>query len=258
MKEPDTTTINIPFPEAADLHLRITVGACRIRIVPADGEAWVTGTYRDPSRAIPCRISQEGGTVTISQDQNFGNIFGIFSGVPTLELSLGKARVYSLTLETGASEDKSDLGGLPLNRFVFKHGAGKTDIDFSAPNPEVMSLLSIGAGAASLEMTNLANANFTEATIDGGAAAYKFDFGGTLQRNGHVRISTGMSSVDISVPASTAAKITPESILGGMDIGDGFTKREGAFWTAAATAGGTPVLTIHTNVAVGSLNLRIT
>ncbi|MCL5257500.1 MAG: hypothetical protein M1319_06850 [Chloroflexi bacterium] len=257
MTEPDVTAINIPFPEAADLHLRITVGACRIRITPGEGEAWVTGSYRDPSHAIPCRIFQEGGTVRISQDQNFGNIFGIFSGIPTLELALGKAKAYSLTMETGASEIRADLGGLPLNRFVFKHGAGKTDIDFSSPNPEAMSLLSVGGGAASMEMTNLANANFAEATIDGGAAAYKFDFGGTLQRDAHVRISTGMSSVDVIVPAATAAKITPESVLGGMNIGDGFTKREGAFWTPAATAGTSAVLTIHTNVALGSLNLRL-
>jgi hypothetical protein len=121
-----------------------------------------------------------------------------------------------------------------------------------------MSLLDLDAGAVSIEMKNLANANFAEMSIDGGAAAYKFDFGGTLQRDAHVKISTGMSSVEIHVPASTAAKITTESVLGGLNVGDGFTKREGAFWTRAALDGKTPVLTIHASITLGGLNIRTT
>jgi hypothetical protein len=35
-------------------------------------------------------------------------------------------------------------------------------------------------------------------------------------------------------------------------------KKEGAFWTEAAMAGKTPVLTIHANVAIGALSLRTT
>lgn len=73
-----------------------------------------------------------------------------------------------------------------------------------------------------------------------------------------MRISTAVSSVEISVPAATAARIYPESLMGGLDVGDGFMKKEGAFWTEAALAGETPALAIHTNVALGALRLRVT
>ena len=252
----DVTEINVAYPETGDLHLRIGVGACRLKIRPGEGEAWVTGTYDDPTGTLPAKILQEGGTVRITQERNWADVFGWFGGAPTFDLALGKARPYMLTLESGASENTFDLGGLPISRLAVKHGAGKVDINFSTPNPQAMSLFSISAGAGGMEVKNLANANLAEMNIEGGAASYKFDFGGTLQRNAHVKISTGLSSVDIYVPASTAAKITSESLVGGLDLGDGFTKKEGAFWTEAALAGDTPVLTIHTSVALGALRLR--
>ena len=258
MSNADTSAINIPYPEAADLHLRIGVGACRLRIAPGDGDAWVTGSYDDPSGSLPYRVSQDAGIVRISQERNWSDIFNLFgTRVPRFDLKLGKARSYMLTVETGASESLLDLGGLPVSRLEIKTGAGKMEINFSTPNPETMSLLNMSAGATSIEFRNLGNANFSEMFVEGGAASYRFDFDGKLQRNAHVRISTGVSSVELRVPASTAAKITPESMLGGVDVGDGYTKREGAFWTEAAVRGESPVLAIRTNVALGSLAMRM-
>ena len=72
-----------------------------------------------------------------------------------------------------------------------------------------------------------------------------------------MRISTGVSAVTLRIPAGTAAKVYPESILGGLDVGDGFTKREGAFCTQAALAGGAPVLIVEAKVALGSLALKV-
>jgi hypothetical protein len=41
-----------------------------------------------------------------------------------------------------------------------------------------------------------------------------------------------------------------------VDVGDGFTKREGAFWTEAWSAGDKPLLTIRAGVRLGALQLR--
>ena len=256
MTSPSVTEINVAYPEADYCDLRMVVGACRLRIAPGEGGAWVTGTYRDPSRALPCRVVQQGGMVWITQAHNVADLAGLLSGIPSFDLALGKARPYRLTIESGASDNSLDLGGLPISRLVVRQGAGKVDMDFSSPNPEVMSLFNLGVGAGGAEVRNLANAVFIEMAVEGGAAAYKLDVGGPLQRSAHVGIATGMSSVEIVVPASTAVRITSESLLGSLDLGDGFTKKEGAFWTEGALGGGAPVLTIHTSVALGMLRLR--
>ena len=259
MDATNLTNINAPFPDVGSPHLKIKVGACRLMVTPGDGAAWVVGTYHDPTGALPARIEPEGGNVTITQEVRPAEWWSLLGGnPPRFDLALGKAKAYMLTFEVGASESSVDLGGLPITRLLIKQGAGKADFDFSAPNPQPMSLLDLDAGAVGLDMKNLANANFAEMSVDGGAAAYQFDFGGALLREAHVRITTGMSSVEIRVPASSAARIATESFLGGLDVGDGFTKQEGVFWTQAALAGGTPVLAIQASITMGGLQLRTT
>ena len=119
-----------------------------------------------------------------------------------------------------------------------------------------MALFSLSAGAGSVKARRLANANCAEFVLEGGAAAYEFDFGGHLQRDARARITTGIASVALRVPAATAARIVTESVLGGLNVGDGFTKRDGAFCTAAALSGAQPVLTVQASVTLGSIELR--
>jgi hypothetical protein len=166
------TDINIAYPATADLHLRIGVGACRFRIVPGAYDAWVRGTYHDPTGALPLKITQDGGTAQITQEPASGVVGGLLhGGTPTLELGLGTNRPYTLTIEGGASENSYDLGGLPLTRLTLKQGGGKFTVDFSTPNPVAMGMLDLDGGAGAFEMRNLANANAAEMTVDGGASS---------------------------------------------------------------------------------------
>src|ERR687885_393837 len=179
-------------------------------------------------------------------------------GVPRYELQFGKEKPFALTIETGASEFDLDLGGVPLHALTVRQGAGKFELSFSEPNPHPMELLEVSSGAAGIELENLANANLSEMNLSGGGAGYELDFGGTLLRDAGVSIETGLSGVEVSVPAATAAKVVAETTLGSIDVGDGFTKREGAFLTEGALSGEAPVLTIHAGVRLGSLRLRAT
>jgi hypothetical protein len=257
MATPTVTPIQVAYPQTSDPHLRLRVGACRLTIIPGTHDAWVTGTYRDPSGHMPLRVTQEADGISIDHIRDVGDILGLLSGAPTFDLALGTARPFRLTIEAAASQNTLELGGVPLTRFVMKHGAGANALAFSGPNPVVMNLLQVSAGAAGLDARQLANANASIMMLDGGAAAYTFDFSGTLQRDTFVRIATGVSSVTIAVPDSTAARIRLESLLNHLDLGDGFTKREGAFCTPAAIAGKTPLLSIDTDIALGLLQLRL-
>jgi hypothetical protein len=250
------TVLQIPFPEASDRKLRFSIGPAKLRIVPGEGDDWISGTYDDPSGKVPCRVATEGGTVRISQENRWR---GVLRKSPVFDLQLGKAQSYALTIESGATDDSAcDLGGLPLTMLDVKHGAGELDLDFSAPNPNSMDRIHLVAGAAEVEARNLANANAAELAIEGGAASITLDFGGTLQRDTRVRINAGMAAVEVRVPSATAAKIAAHSTLGTVDAGDGFTTREGGYWTEGAVAGGTPVLSIDASIALGALKLRAT
>src|SRR5918997_6995501 len=251
------TPINVAYPPAKDLHLRIALGACRFKVRPGEGDAWVAGTYHDPTDRRPARILEEGQSVTITEaEPSFERIPAVFGGVPRYELEFGKERPFALTIETGASDFELDLGGVPLSRLMVRQGAGKLELGFSVPNPHPMELLEVSSGAAGIELVNLANANLSEMRLSGGAAGYELDFGGTLLRDAQVSIETGLSGVEITVPAATAARVVAETTLASVDVGDGFTKKDGAFLTEEALNDVAPILTIHAGVRLGSLRLR--
>jgi hypothetical protein len=249
--------IDVAYPAAEDLSLRIALGACRFSARPGDGDAWIAGTCHDPTDRRSPRIIQEGGSVTITEEEpSFERIPAVFGGVPRYELEFSKQRPFALTIETGASEFDLDLGGVSVHGLTVRQGAGKFELGFSEPNPHPMELLEVSSGAAGIELDHLANANFSEMRLSGGAAGYELDFGGVLSRDARASIETGLSRVEISVPASMAARIVAETTLGSVEVGDGFTKQEGAFLTEGAVAGNTPVLEIRAGVRLGALQLR--
>ena len=250
------TPIDIAFPEAEDLHLRLTIGACKLHIRPGDGPQWVAGIYDDPSNAVPLRIEQTEGTVRISQSFGWPENWGTFREPPTFDLFLGKTRPFMLTIEGGASEAEMELGGIPLRKMTVKYGAGKQEIKFSAPNPEAMDQLTVVGGAASMEFEGLANANFAEMTLEGGAAGYELGFDGALRRDAALKINTAVSSVEIEVPPETAVKMSAEAMMGSVDTGDGFMKKDGAFWNEAALRGAAPQINVNARVTMGSIRLQ--
>ena len=65
---------------------------------------------------------------------------------------------------------------------------------------------------------NLANANFSEMRLSGGVAGYELDFGGALSQDARVSIERGLSGVEITVPAATAARVVAETTLGSVEV----------------------------------------
>jgi hypothetical protein len=122
-----TRDIRVAFPDAHVRRVKISVGACHLRINPSDVTAWITGTYRGPNSVLPLRVVEEGGTVRIEQEHALAKMINLVRGAPTLDLRHGKAYPYTPTLETGASDSHLDLGGLPLSQVTMNQGAGKCE-----------------------------------------------------------------------------------------------------------------------------------
>lgn len=249
------TDIAVPFPEAEQLRLRILVGPCRVRIRPGGAGAWARGRYDDPTGLLPMNVTVDGGQLTLSQSTTMRSPSGL-TRAPVLELEIGSNRAYELSIQGGANETVADLGGLPLTRLTLRHGAGKSDIDFSEPNPEPMSSLEVAAGGVAMDIRNLANANFAEMVVSGGAAQYRFGFDGQLRRSAEVRLNTGVAAIELSLPSAVAARLRSKSALGALDVGDGFVTREGAYWNEAALAGREPSLQITVTSVFGSVKVR--
>ena len=71
------------------------------------------------------------------------------------------------------------------------------EIDFSAPNPQKLSLIDVSSGAGRTQIKNLVNADFAEMRVQGGLANYVLHFGGILLRDARVHVETGMANVEL-------------------------------------------------------------
>jgi len=252
MTDTHLTEMNVPLPDVALRKLKFSFGPSRIKLGPGDFDAWVEGTYEDPTGFLPLRIDENGGNLHIAQDFRRGSSV---RHLPQFNLRLGKGGPYAIQIEARANQDSEfDFGGLPLTELEITHGAGKFPVNFSAPNSAEMSKLHVSCGATDTRLINLANANADVIAIDTGAASVKLDFGGTLSRDTSVAISSGIAQLEVTIPSTTAAKVIPTGFLGGKFPGTGFMNRDGVFLNDAAIAGDTPVLTIAASVNLSSFS----
>ena len=158
-------------------------------------------------------------------------------------------------IEAGASENHIDLGGLPITRLRLSHGAGSADVNFSAPNPAVLSELRLAVDAGKTDAHNLGNANFQTLLVEGGAASCLLDFSGNARQDASARISTAMASVEVRIPRDLAVEVTSSNVLGQPRADAGFSQR-GATWLSPAAAAGSPIqLRIHSSMVMGKLLL---
>lgn len=257
MSKQELTEILIGYPKTTDdIKLHLQLGACRLTASPSDTPHWLEGNYQHLESALPPKLEQSGGTVKLSQDFSGIRLRG-WTNPPTFHLNFGRSKPFALQVEGGAAEMTYDLGGLPLRGLVIKQGAGSFDFNFSTPNPESIELVTVEVGAGALKLKNLLNANFTRMKMTGGAAEYKFDLGGELRQHAEMDLDIGLASVDLRIPPSLAVKLIPDTTLASVEIGDGFTKKDGAYWSQAALSSPSYLLTIKANIALGSMEVKI-
>lgn len=251
--------LEIPYPSETDSHLKIGIGACKLIARPmSQGDMMLVGTYTHPTGDVAPRIIQRGNTMSLEQGNvaSAAGLRGFMKNVPAFDLTLGTARPYSMFISAGAYEGRYDLGGLPLTNLKLEQGAGSAVFDFSRPNPQVMEKLHVEAGAASLRMENLINANFREMKVSTGAASTVLDFSGTLNHEAVVKIDGGMASLRIIVPSTMPAQLEYKSTLGSVKLDDGWAKHGSVYRTEVALEGKRPMLMISANMSLGSIKVE--
>ena len=125
-----------------------------------------------------------------------------------LGLMLSTKYPTELKLDVGACSAAIDLGGVRLTDLSLSIGAASGDIDFSEPNPERMKDFKIEAGAASVGLTNLGNANFDRLKFEGGAGKFDIDLRGKYTGESYVDLEIGLGTADLTLPADIPVRIT--------------------------------------------------
>jgi len=209
-----------------------------------------TATYNVPD--FKPEVKVDDGDVLIRQGEYRVSGIPNFDGLKNeWDLRLG-AQPLALEIKAGAYKGEFDLGGLALTSLSVNDGAAEVTVDFSALNPEKMSLLTYKTGASNVTLKNLANANFVSMVFDSGAGNYKLDFGGELQRDGSVSIRSGMSNLTLVIPEGLAATVKVNGGLSNVQFPSGWSQ-SGDLYTQPGEG---PALTIV--IEMGAGNVQIT
>jgi hypothetical protein len=238
--------ITVADPKSDETRLTLSFGAGRLVLSPG-AKNLVDGTAVYNVEDLKPRIQKSGSSIEIRQ--------GDFKSLPIFEdirnewdLKLNDTPL-DLIVEAGAYEGNLELGGLALKSLTVQDGASHVDLSFTEPNQTEMSLLRYETGASDVELTGLANANFSTLTFSGGAGNYTLDFSGDLQRNAVVEIEAGLGNVRLVIPEDMDAIVTVEGAALNITHGSGWAQ-SGQKYTQKSSG---PTLTIIVKMSAGNL-----
>jgi hypothetical protein len=250
----ETDSINIPLPDDPDTAAELTLsfGAGELNLSPGQDTYLISGEVSYNVSDLKPEITVNGSRVRMET----GNLE--IDGIPNFndrvenkwDLMVG-SNPLDLIIKAGAYKGAFDFGGLSLNSLRIADGASDVDITFSQPNNIPLQSLRYETGASNIKLLNLANANFNTMLFEGGAGNYELDFSGNLQREATVFIETGLSSLEISVPANTNTQVNVEGGLTNITSQEAWERADNQF----NIIGEGPRLIINIQMSAGNLSL---
>ena len=208
---PGREDLTIDLTDESEVFIEIDFSAGELNIKPgAPGlVAHVKGDYDDRDFEHDCyyKKNRDEGDLVLEVstiDHHFNDIDGSDN---YWMLELGTGVPIDLEMDIGAADCDLDLGGIMLTSLDIDVGAADCDMRFSEPNPTRLDEIIMDAGASSLEVHDLGNANFRYLQFDGGVGSYELDFSGDLNFDGEASISVGLGSIEVYIPGNVGVKL---------------------------------------------------
>ena len=243
-----TDEITVAVPDSGQTRLKILFGAGELTLYPGAADMLVEGTATYDIPNFKPEIIQNGSDIEIKQGQlkslnvsNFKNEWDLKLGEKPMELEIN----------AGAYKGNYEFGGLALTDLTIKDGASDVNVSFSEPNLTQMSVFRYETGASSVELTGLANANFSTLIFNGGAGEYTLDFSGDLQQDTTARVETGFGDLKLVVPEGVDARVTVEGGPVNVNHSSGWGQSNHTY----TQDGSGPTLTIIVKVGAGNVTI---
>jgi hypothetical protein len=206
-KEHETHRIDAEGAKRLDVELEFGLGELRIFSEDMPEAARLDMSY-DPRQVdydVEYEVDKETGRLIVESSTRKKSHVDTENN--RLDLVLSTRFPTSLEMDIGACDAEIDLGGIPLEYLDIDVGAVSGDIDFSEPNPMRLKEINIDAGASSLDMHSIGNANFELMSFSGGAGSFDLDFRGKYKGESTIDIDIGVSSADIILPRGIPVRV---------------------------------------------------
>lgn len=194
---------------AKKIEVVVELAAGEFYISAADMSEVATVEVEYDSRRVECVVDYDvrGATGQLLLESTLLRRRNIDTEDNIWEVVLSDRYPMTLDIEVGACDAEFDLGGIPLTELTIEIGAASGEIDFSRPNPERLEEIDIEAGAASVAVLNIGNANFEQFSFEGGAGSFELDFRGEYTAEAEISVEIGLGSAEIILPRDIPVRI---------------------------------------------------
>ncbi len=200
---------NVKIKNAKRLVINADLAAGVFRVISKDIEEAAIVKAEYDSRKIDAEVHYEekGSTGYLELVSDNKRNYSIDTDDNSWDITLSRNYPTELSLDIGACEIEMELGGLKLSELNIDVGAASGTISFSKKNPIRLREIDIDAGACSLELISLGNANFDEFNFDGGVGSFEIDLRGKYNGISRVDLEIGLGSVEIILPKNVPVRI---------------------------------------------------
>lgn len=243
-----TDQITVAVPDSEETRMRISFGAGELRLSPGAEDALFTGTatYNFPN--FKPEVIEDGGKIELKQGEFKSLNVGDFRN--EWDLKLGETPM-ELEINAGAYQGRYEFGGLALTRLTIKDGASDVNVSFSESNRTEMSVFRYESGASNIELTGLANANFSTLIFNGGAGNYTLDFSGELGQDATALVETGFGDLKLVISKGVDARVTVEGGAVNVNHSSGWGQSNRTY----TQDGSGPTLTIIVKMGAGNVTI---
>ena len=247
--------IDIPLPRPGETtEVTLNFGAGEMAIHLGATGSLITGTATYNVESMKPEVTTSGNKVTIGQEAFEYELTGLpnFSDIENIWDLYFSSDPIELEIRAGAFKGEFEFGGLAIEELKLFLGASDVDMSFAAPNLTPMGSFRITTGVSDVELTGLANANFSLMDFEAGAGDYLLDFSGLLVRDATVDIKAAVSNVIIVVPSGIPTLVKVDGALNNVTTQGGWVVDNETF----VQAGTGPSLTINIDIGAGTLSLK--
>ena len=243
-----TDKITVTVPKADETRLKIAFGAGELTLSPGTEDMLVDGTatYNVPN--FKPEIDQSEGYIEIKQGEF--KTLNVTDFKNEWDLKLGDTPM-DLEINAGAYQGRYEFGGLALTGLTIKDGASDVEVSFSEANQTEMSVFRYETGASNVDLTGLANANFSTLIFNGGAGDYTLDFSGDLEQDATARVETGFGNLILVIPEEVDARVTVEGGAVNISHSSGWGQSNRTY----TQKGSGPTLTIIVKMGAGNVTI---
>jgi hypothetical protein len=250
-----TEQVAVPAPAGTDKVWagELDPGAATVT-VGSNAEGLVEGTIAYNVAELKPTITTGDDQVTIKSGDLHNTIVAGENIQNDWKLRLGRGVPMRLSVNAGATQGTYELGGLALQALTWNQGASAATVQFSQPNPDKLTTFDVTAGASSLTMTGLANADLGAATFKLGAGSLTLAFDGVLAQDATITVGGGAGSLTIISGGNPVQVETGDSALSRVSKGE-WTQAGQTFSSPEWTATTGPRIMISADVGAGEVKL---